>query len=421
MKEILERSNVQLAGGWRALLWAMVLIGALTFVVGLALGDRSDLVRAWQALLLNTLFWGGIAQAGVMLSVIWTITYSRWGRPFKRVAEGFGAFLPVTFLLFLLVFFGGKYLYEWVEHPMPVKAGWLNLHFFISRNVVSLLLMYGISYFYVFAAVKPDLALARKLIPGWGGGFADRILRGYGEPEQEAVRLEELSRRLAPLLGVVYAAVMSLVAFDFVMSLDQEWYSTLFGVFFFVGGLYSALALLLVVIAALRNKPGLAEYMTINRYHDLGKLTFAIAMLYTYMAFSQYLVIWYSNLPEEAPFLVSRSLPGTPWFPLFWALAFVLFLFPFLGLMPRTVCRNPKIAVPVALILLVGQWFAHYLLVVPSIQDRTGHPAFVFGAIEVLETVGVAGAFFLSFFAFMRRVPILPIADKYLTTSFHGH
>ncbi len=418
MNEILERSNLQLRAGWRVTLWLFVVVGVLMFIVGLATGSAE---RTWEAFLLNTVFWGGMAQAGVMLSVIWQITDAKWGRPFKRLAEGFGAFLPVSFAMFVIVFFGAKYLYEWVDNPIEAKSGYLNLGFFVIRNVIGFLVLYGITFFFLLASIKPDLGLARRLIPGWGGGFAARLLAGYGDQDAEAVRLELVSRRLAPLLGVVYAVVMSMVAFDFVMSLDQEWFSTLFGVFFFVGNLYSALALMLIIAAFVRNKPGLAEYMTINRYHDLAKLTFAIAALWTYMIFSQYLVIWYSTLPEEAPYLITRSLPGTPWYYMFWTLFVVLFVLPFLGLMPRTVCRNPKLTSLIGLILLVGQWFAHYVLVVPSIQDRHGAPQVLFGPHEILLTVGFVGMFFLSYFALMSKVPVLPVSDKHLCKSWHGH
>ena len=418
MKDILERSTLQLASGWRVLLWVLVAAGVLMFIVGLAMGSAE---RTWEALLINVVFWGGMAQAGVMLSVIWQITDAKWGRPFKRLAEGFGAFLPVAFLMFILVFFGGRHLYEWVEHPMAVKADYLNMGFFVTRNLIGFLLLYGISFFFLVTSLKPDLGYARKLVPGWGGAMVDWLLRNYGEHESEVTRLEQLSRRIAPLLGVIYAYVSTIIAFDFVMSLDQEWFSTLFGVFFFVGNLYTALALMLIIVAATRNLPGLAEYMTLTRINDLAKLTFAIAMLWSYMIFSQYLVIWYSNLAEETPFLVSRSIEQTPWFFIFWTLFVVLFLFPFVGLLPRTFCRMPRVMAGYGVVLLIGQWWAHYLLVVPSIQDRHGAPQFVFGVHEILVTLGFAGAFFLCYFAFMSRVPVLPISDKHLCKSWHGH
>lgn len=419
MKDILEQSTLRLRPGWKTALWLFVALGVVMFIVGVASGQAT---RTWQAFLINTLFWGGLAQAGVMLSVIWQITDAKWGRPYKRLAEGFGAFLPFAFAAFILVMLGAKNVYEWVTHPMAVKAAWLNMPFFATRQVIALLVLFGLSWIYVRNAVKPDLALAQKLIPGWGGAYANKVLASYGDHETEVVRLEKRARWMAPALGILYAGIISLVAFDWVMSLDQEWYSTLFGVFFFVGGLYSALALMLILVTATRKLPGLSEYMTINRHNDLGKLTFAIAMLYTYMAFSQYLVIWYSNLPEEAPFLVIRSIERTPWFPLFWTLFVVLFIFPYLGLMPRTVCRIPAVTAVFGVILFVGQWWAHYLLVVPSVQvSHGGDYHFLFGGHEILLTIGFGGAFFLAFFSFMSKVPVLPISDKHLCKSWHGH
>jgi hypothetical protein len=419
MKDILEQSTLRLPSGWRTVLWMCVALGVLMFIIGLATGTAQ---RTWQAFLINTVFWGGMAQAGVMLAVIWQITDAKWGRPYKRIAEGFGAFLPVAFVMFVLVFFGAKYLYAWVAHPMHEKAGYLNMGFFVTRNVIGLLVLFGMSHWFIRTSLAPDLSLARRLIPGWGGGFAEHMLKGFGEHDQEVVRLEKRSRRLAPAVGILYAFIITMVAFDYVMSLDQEWYSTLFGVYFFVGNLYSALTLMLIIVTVARRLPGLSEYMTINRFNDLAKLTFAISMLYTYMAFSQYLVIWYSNLPEEAPFLVIRSIDPTPWKPLFWTLVVVLFGVPFLGLMSRTVSRIPVLVSAIAGVLWLGQWWAHYLLVVPSVQvSHGGDFHFVFGLHEILMTVGFAGMFFLSFFGFMSRVPVLPISDKHLCKSWHGH
>ena len=109
MKDILEQSNLRLTGGWRILLWILVGAGVLMFIVGLATGSAE---RTWEAVLINTTFWGGMAQAGVMLAVIWQITDAKWGRPFKRIAEGFSGFIPVAFVMFMLVYFGAHSLYE---------------------------------------------------------------------------------------------------------------------------------------------------------------------------------------------------------------------------------------------------------------------------------------------------------------------
>ncbi len=417
LKDILETGNPILRSGWRSLLWGFVIVGSGMFIYGLY---NNQPERTWQIFLVNTLFWGGIAQAGVMLSVIWQITDAKWGRPYKRVAECFSAFLPLAFLTFIAISFGASHLFEWVHDPLPAKASYLNLPFFLTRNTIGLGMLLLLSRIYVNNSLLPDLAEARALIPQWGGKNAEKLLKNYDHNTQKNKK-ELNARRLAPALALLYAVVFSMVAFDYVMSLDQEWFSTLFGVFFFVGNLYSALALMLIIIAFLHRKTILNKYMTINRYNDLAKLTFAIAMLYVYMAFSQYLVIWYSNLAEEAPFLVTRSIAPTPWRPLFWILFGLLFVLPFITLISRTICRTPIITASIALVLLIAQWWAHYLLVVPSIQDRHENPQFLFGLMEILITLGFGAMFLLSVLYMMRLVPILPISDKHLCQSWHGH
>ena len=224
MNEILERSNIQLGGGWRIVLWIFVVIGALMFIIGLAIGDAE---RTWEAFLINTVFWGGMAQAGVMLSVIWQITDAKWGRPFKRIVEGYSAFLPVALGAFVLVFFGARSLYEWVENPMAVKGGYLNFNFFVVRNVIGLGVLFLLSLRFIRTSLKPDMALAQRVIPSWGGSFAERLLKNYGDHDTEVTRLELSSRRQAPLWAPLYTIVLTLVAFDYVLSLDHEWFSTL--------------------------------------------------------------------------------------------------------------------------------------------------------------------------------------------------
>ncbi|MBF0289503.1 MAG: molybdopterin oxidoreductase [SAR324 cluster bacterium] len=424
MKEILDKSGFEIPGGVKIGLGICVALGILMFIIGLATGDHDGLVRTWETLLINVMFWGGLAQSGVIWAVIWQLTDAKWARPFKRMAEGFGAFLPVCFFLFILVFFGSHVLYEWVEHPfmhhgVAVKQGWLNMHFFVTRNIFWLVLLYGISYLFVITSLKPDFGLARQLSDGWGGKFGDFLLKGYGRQENEVVRLELISRKLAPILALAYAIGASFLAWDFIMTLDQEWFSTLFGVFVIIGSLQSALGILLAVSVTCRSKFQLEEYITINRLHDLAKMMFAFSLLWTYMGFSQYIVIWYGNIPEETPFLIIRSFEQ-PWQTLLLVLIFWLFISVFLLLLPKTTCRTPWFIRIMGIYVAAGQWLAMYFLIVPSLQHE-GHYHFYFGFHEILITLGFAGAFFLCYLKFLSNVPLLPISDKHLCKTWHGH
>ena len=422
MKAILDKSGFGIPGSIKMGLWGCVAVGILMFIIRVATADPEGLKEVWGALLINVMFWGGLAQAGVIWAVIWQLTDAKWARPFKRMAEACGAFLPVSFFLFILVFFGSHILYEWATQPfthhgVAVKAGWLNIHFFVARNLFWLILMYGVSYLFLMTSLKPDFGLARQLTAGWGGKLGDFLLRGYGKHENEVVRLELLSRKLAPTLAIIYTFAGSFIAWDFIMTLDQEWFSTLFGVFMIIGSLQTALGVLLVVAVTCRDKLDLGEYITINRLHDLAKMTFGFTLIWTYMGFSQYLVIWYANLPEETPFLIIRSFEQ-PWQTLFVIIFFWLFVSVFLILLPKTACRTPWLIRIMGVYVAVGHWLAIYLLIIPSLQEP-GHYYIPFVLDEILITLGFFGAFFLCYFSFLGKVPIIPISDKHLCKSGH--
>lgn len=424
MKEILEKSIFPISTRIRGILWSLIAIGIAVFIVGLFLENKEEeLVRVWQTLLINVLFWGGISQAGVIFSVIWQLTDAKWGRPFKRLAEAFSAFLPVSFVMFLLVFLGGHVLYEWTHSPMlhhgvAVKSGWLNFSFFVTRNIFGLLLMYGLSFWFVYHSLRPDFGYARKLIAGWGGKCADFFLKNYRDHETEVIALELRSRRIAPALAIVYGVTVSLIAFDFVMSLDQSWFSTLFGVFFIVGNLQAALGILMAISVTVRKRFGLEEYMTINRFHDMAKLVLAFTLLWTYMGFSQFIVIWYGNMAEETSFLIIRFL-HQPWATMFLVLLGWLFPGVLFGLMPRTLCRIPSYVRIAGIYVAVGQFLVIYFLVAPSLQ-HPGHYHISFGLYEIFITLGFFGAFALCYLTFLSKVPLLPISDKHLCKTWHG-
>ena len=425
MKEIAEKSLFNIPENLKRFLWVLVIIGTGMFIAGLTTGGEDSVIRTWQAFLINTVFWAGIAHAGILFSVIWQLTDAKWGRPFKRLSEACAAFLPISFLMFVIVFFGSKVLYEWthtpfLHHGVAVKAGWLNLPFFVSRNIAWLVIIYAVSWWFVKTSIKPDIALARKLLGSdWGGAFADKILNGYGEHEDEVIRLEKLSRKLAPALAILYAFGASFLAWDFVMTLDQEWFSTLFGVFFIIGNMHAFMGLMLAISVTVRNRFGMHEYITINRLHDLAKMVFAFSLLWAYMGYTQYLVIWYADMPEETPYLVIRSME-LPWALMFLLIIIGVFAIPFIGLLPKTLCRVPNYIRVMGIWVAVWQWFAIYLMVVPSLQHY-GHYHVYLGMHELLITLGFAGLFFLSYLTFLGKVPILPISDKHLCRSWHGH
>jgi len=418
MKALLEQTQFRISDRLQKILLGFVAIGIIGFLAGL-FGSRSYL--AWQALLVNTMFFGGIALGGLAFSLIFTITSAKWGRPIKRLAETLSAFIPIGALLLCLLFFGADQIFEWMDHDKVIhtKAGWLNFPFFIVRNVVVLGLFVAGASYYLKTVIRPDIGLAGKLID-FGNPFADQLIKNYGAQEQEEAAAEKRAKTLAPLLAVLFFLLCTLLAFDWMMSIDQEWFSTMFGAQYAISNLIGAAAALLIIAGIARKNFQLDEYITIDRYHDLAKITFAVCALWTYLVFSQILVIWYGDLPEETPYLIMR-MQSLEWSWMFWVLFFLMFLIPFFGLMSRTACNSIWFSRLIAVEVLVGVWLEKYFLIVPSIQENnaragiidasSGLPGFSPNFYDVSITLGVLGIFLLSFLWFLQRVPAVPISD----------
>ncbi len=418
MKALLDRTRFSISDRVQKLLLCFIAIGVVGFGAGL-IGSSSYL--AWQALLVNTLFFGGIALGGLAFSLIFTITNATWGRPIKRLTEALGAFIPIGALLLCLLFFGADHFFEWMDHDKVIhaKAGWLNFPFFVIRNMVFLGLFVAVGGYYLKTVIRPDIGLAAKL-GDFGNSFADRFVRNYGSQEEEEALAGKRAKMVAPPLALFFFILSTLLAFDWMMSIDQEWFSTMFGVQYAISNMIGAAAILLIIAGIARKNFSLDQYITIDRYHDLAKLTFAFCALWAYLIFSQVLVIWYANFPEETPYLILR-MQSAEWGGMFWVILVLMFIIPFFGLMSRTSCNSIWFSRLIAADVLVGTWLEKYFLIVPSIQENNaisgiidasrGLPGFSPNFYDISITLGVLGIFLMSFFWFLQRVPAIPISD----------
>jgi hypothetical protein len=283
--------------------------------------------------------------------------------------------------------------------------------------------------YYLKTVIRPDIGLAEKL-SDFSNSFADRFIKNYGSQEEEQAASGKRAKTLAPLLALLFFILCTLLAFDWMMSIDQEWFSTMFGAQYAVANLIAAAAALLIISGIVRKNFQLDEYITIDRYHDLAKLTFAVCALWTYLIFSQVLVIWYADLPEETPYLLLR-MQSLEWGWMGWFLLILMFIIPFFGLMSRTACRSIWFSRLIAVVILVGCWLEKYLLIVPSIQENnaraglidasSGLPGFSPNFYDVTITLGVFGIFLLSCFWFLQRVPAVPISDPLFCKSATDH
>lgn len=390
----------------RRLLAALAAAGGGAFLYGLLLGDA---LRAWQALLVNALFFTGLAQAGVVLSALLQVTAARWARPLKRTAEATAAFLPLALLLLVVLLAGAGSWAPWANHPPNARTVWLNVPFFAARELAAFLLLAGLSCAYVYNSVRPDIGLLHESGARPATGFARRLIANWRGLELERERGQRAQERLAVGLLIAYVPLFSLVAFDFVMALDAHWFSALLGGYYLTGNLTAGAALLALVAAAGSGRLGIAGRVGSRQLHDAGNLLFGLSILWAYMLWSQYLVIWYGDLPEEARFIHERM--HGAWAPVAWTVLAAVFAVPFVLLLSRAVKLRPAALAAVAGLVLGGMWLERFLLVAPSLWRGDGLPL---GLPELLVTAGTASLFVVCYAGFLQRVPVLPVSDPKL-------
>jgi hypothetical protein len=223
----------------------MLVVGAVLAVLGLGLfavllaGD--DPGRAWRGFHINFLFFTGLSLGAIIFAAIQKLAQGVWAGAIIRFSEATVAFLPVSLVLFLVVFLGRHYLFPWIEHPTPARGNWLTTPFVFWRDLLTLILVFGVAIAFVYHDLKPDVAELKDRVDGWRRNLFHRIAGDFtGTPEQMAQNRRRLGV-LAALLLVLYAYGFTLIAFDLIMSLAPYWVSTLFGAFFFMGAFLTGL------------------------------------------------------------------------------------------------------------------------------------------------------------------------------------
>ncbi len=366
-------------------------VGLLGLVVS-GLGWMTDAPRFYHAWLTAFLFWLSLALAGLFFTMLHYLTAARWSVVLRRVSEAMMLQLPWLALAFVPVLLGMHDLFEW-SHPETVasdhllkwKSGYLNVPFFIIRAVV---------YFGIW-------------------GLLAYLLRKKSLAQDIAPQQDHISglRKVSAVGMLLFAVTITFAAFDWLMSLAPHWYSTIFGVYYF-GGLFlagvSAIALLSMF---LRRNGILRESITVEHYHDLGKLMFAFIIFWAYIGFSQYFLIWYGNIPEETIWFLARWQGGWKGFSLF--LLFGHFIIPFVYLIFQGVKRRIPWLGLGAVLLVVMHWVDMYWLVYP-VYFESGPSV---GWIELAPVVGLGGLFLAGFWRSFSSHSTVPVGDPWLEKS----
>lgn len=385
-----EVPRIKLAGVERLTLIALAIVGAITAVVGAAAAPD----RLWASWLLVSYYIIGIALAGLCFVAIHYTTGASWSVAVRRVAEALAATLLFAIVLLAIVFIARPQLYSWMnpgslgspaDTALAFKRFWLSRPFFLERAAV-----------YAFIWTLFALAIRR----------CSRRQDLDGDP-----RWTRANVRLSAAFLVVFGVTFTLASVDWVMSLEPLWFSTIFSVYNFAGLFQSGLAALILVSLWLERRGPLRNVLNDEHLHDLGKLLIAFSIFWVYIWFSQYMLIWYTNIPEETVYFLQR-LHGQ-WHVLFLANVAFNWLVPFVLLLRRDAKRRRTTLGLVAGVVLAGRWLDLYLMIFPSVVGEAPR----IGLWEIGLTAGGIGCFGLVLVAILRSAPTVPIADPQLSES----
>jgi hypothetical protein len=392
--------------GWRT----RALIVALVFSViatGLAVADKSidHLLRAW---LLGLMLTFGFAVGGLALLMLQYCTGGKWGLLVHRPLEAMSRTLPLVFVYWIVIAFSLRKLYLWAavgDVSAALKSGWIN-------EVQA----HAIEFKRPMLNAGTFIWVSLACFAIWG--FYTWRLNALGLQRDAAshATTPEWIKRLENISGpglVVYAITMSAAAIYWVMSLDPTWYSSVYGLLFMVGQIYSVLALSIIVVISLSKAEPFKTILRQTEQHDLGKFTFAFVMLNIYLAFSQFLIIWSGNLPEEIPWYLDR-IRGH------WGVIVTLdFLFhwliPFTLLLSRDLKRNKKRLVWVCQWMVFAKAFDLFWLIEPNFKDAARNLHFSWGILEYAAVPVAMTAFWVAAFcAQLKTRPLVQTNDPHL-------
>lgn len=369
-----------------------VFLGVILF--GLALIKDGD--RAWYGFLTAFMYWTNLALGGLFFTAIQHITKAGWSVNIRRISESFTAFLPIAALGAVALLFGAKHLYIWFDPEVVAgdailqgKSAYLNPTFFVIRLVVFFGLWLTFSKLIVGHSLKQDV-----------DGDAKWTLRN-------------VPTSIAFLF--TFALSYSLFSVDTLMSLQPHWFSTIWGIYNFAGLFQSFLAMLILFVIYSMKMGWLRGLVGEDHLHDLGKFLKGFTVFMAYIGFSQFILIWYANLPEETIFYLARS--NGWWMAISLSLLILKFAVPFLLLLPRWAKRTPSHLAMVSVLILIMQYVDIHWMVYPNLDPYSPH----FSWQEIGPFALFGGLFLWSVTGFLSKNKLVPVRDPRIEESIHHH
>jgi hypothetical protein len=416
MTEIDQRLYTVPAAASRVAGLALV-VGAVALVasvVAALVAPGGFAANFWRPYLAGYVIWAGVAVGSLAIMMLHHLSGGGWGVVLRRLFEAATRTLPLVAALFLplLVPVFTHALYPWTmpgireEHAVAHKALYLNVPFFVGRTVFYFAVWFALAYFLNKWSLAQDT-------------------------EEDPRRQRRLRERMQTLSGpgiVLFGLTVTFAGVDWVMSLEPEWFSTIFGLLVMAGWGLTAFAFMIVAAVWLRRHEPLADVYQPRHFHDHGKLLLAFVMIWGYFSFSQYLIIWAGNLPEEIPWYLRRTRHG--WQYVSAALIVLHFALPFVLLLSRDLKRKARLLGAVALLVLGARVLDTFWTIAPSVKAAAhggaeaphGAGALVGYVLSFVLPVGIGGIWVWYFARELSKRPLLPLGDEGLEAALeHGH
>jgi hypothetical protein len=371
-------------GQWQRMSLAIGIAGMLLVIAGFVF-DRGQALRSY---LFAYVYWIGMGLGSMGILLLHHTVGGKWGMVIRRMCEAGCRTLPYMALLLIPVLLGIPILYPWArpeavhDTNIQAKAAYLNVPFFVAR---------AICYFIVWTF------------------YAWRLSKWSAEQDRsgDELLIDKMRALSAPGL-VVFVFLTSFAFIDWVMSLEPNWFSTIYGVLFLVGQVLESFAMVIALVIILSKKSPLREHVTAQHLHDLGNMMFAFMVLWAYLSFSQFLIIWAGNLPDEIPWYLRRLRGGWGWV----ALTLVAFHFgtPFVLLLMRKTKRHADRLIKICFLMIVIRVVDVYWVVKPAFYDQ--HLSIYW--LDFVAPVAIGGLWLALFFSQLKSRPLVPLKDPRL-------
>jgi hypothetical protein len=368
---------------------ALIALGTVAAIYGVYSAPE----RTWPNLLLNGFNLTSLALSAAFFLAVQRVTGARWSASLRRIPEAYMLALPVAAFLMLLLFFGRHTIFPWSrpgfftqETAIGGKLQYLHPPFAFIRMAATLFLW----IFFAWLFRKTSLEQDRK--------------------PQMSLELHQRLNRYAIAFVLVFAFTLTFGAFDWLISLDPNWFSTIFAIYVFAGTFVQGIAAVTLAAVLLKERGHLQEHVSEHQLRDLGTMLFAFTIFWAYIWVCQYLLIWYGNLPDEITHYIKRT--NGPWLVLFFINLIANWIIPFFVLLPvRSKCST-RVLKWISILLLCGHWLDLYLLIMPEMWRAPK-----FGFIEITVVTAYIALLYLLFMRNLAKAPLIPVNDPILAAE----